>query len=583
MKIFAGLFLVLSLGWAQPPADPVLATMRAELDRSRALKMENLDTPYYIEYSLYDFEYLSATASLGGLLDSRSSHQRVPLIQVRVGDYNFDNTNYVGSGYFGGARYDMGQLPLEANASVLQRYLWLATDHAYKGAAEAIARKRAALKDLAPSEQLPDFDRAQPVRLFQAPLLAKFDQERWDREVRALSALFTAYPRIHESSVEFQAVNGITYFANTEGTQMRFPEALAQLRVRARGRAPDGAEVWDAALLQAVLPDRLPSPLDLRRAVQQVAENVTALAQAPIGETYSGPVLFEGAASAQLFALMVGRNLGATRRPVEEPGRPSFTAGTEFDGRLGARILPEWIDIVDDPTQTEWRGLPLMGHYHADMEGVRPLPVSLVEKGVLKNYLLTRQPVKGFNQSNGRARLQGNFGARAATFGNLFVSASQTVTPQALQQTLIEICRTRGKPYALLIRKLDFPSTASLVELRRLAAGMVRDGGSARPISMPILAWRVYPDGRQELVRGLRFRGLTSRSLKDIVAASDQLSLFQYVENGAPLAMLGMGAYIADCSVVAPSVLFDDIELEKPDEERSKLPLVPPPPLSSRR
>jgi TldD protein len=582
MKIVAGIFLTLAAAWAQAPSDPVLAAMRAELERSRTLKMENLDTPYYIEYSLYDFTSLSVTASLGGLLDSRSNHQRIPRLQVRAGSYDFDNTNYVGTDFFGGARYDMGQLPLEASPSVLQRYFWLATDHAYKGAAEAIARKRAALKNVAPSERLPDFAHAEPVHLLQAPLRAKLDQDYWDREVRALSAIFAGSPRVYDSSVELQAVNGLTYFANTEGSTLRFPESAAQVRIRARGRAPDGAEVWDAAVCGALLPDRLPSPLDLRRAVQQVAGNVSALAEAPLAESYSGPVLFEGAASAQLFALLVGRNLGATRRPVAEPGRSAFFTGTEFDGRLGARILPEWINIVDDPTQTEWHGRPLMGYYVADMEGVRPTPVSLVEKGVLKNYLLTRQPVTGFNRSNGRARLQGSFGTRAAGFGNLFVAASQTFTSQALQQKLMEICHTRGKPYGLLISKLDFPSSASLNELRRMISDMARDGGSARPFSVPLLAYRVYPDGRRELVRGLRFRGLTSRSLKDIVAASDESFLFEYGENGAPLAMTGMGTYIADCSVVAPSVLLDDVELEKVDEERSKLPLVPAPPLASR-
>ena len=79
---------------------------------------------------------------------------------------------------------------------------------------------------------------------------------------------------------------------------------------------------------------------------------------------------------------------------------------------MGARVLPDTFDVVDDPTQKEWRGRPLFGSYEVDREGVVPKPLRLIEKGVLKNYLLTRQPVRGYEGSNGRARLPGNFGAQ---------------------------------------------------------------------------------------------------------------------------------------------------------------------------
>jgi hypothetical protein len=199
-----------------------------------------------------------------------------------------------------------------------------------------------------------------------------------------------------------------------------------------------------------------------------------------------------------------------------------------------------------------------------------------VEKGVLKGYLLTRQPVRGFEGSNGHARLPGGFGTDSSTVSNLFVSASETVPVSELKKKLIELCRTRNKPYGILVRKMDFPSTASPAEVRALAGG--QQGG--RPVSQPVLVYRVYVDGHEELVRGVRFRGFNARSLKDILAAGDDSNVFEWMENGAPFAMVGGGGTTTEACVVAPSILIDDLELHPVEGELPKLPLVSPPEMS---
>jgi hypothetical protein len=211
-----------------------------------------------------------------------------------------------------------------------------------------------------------------------------------------------------------------------------------------------------------------------------------------------------------------------------------------------------------------------------DLEGVVPEPLVLVEKGLLKNYLLTRQPVRGFEGSNGRARMPGSFGAKSAGISNLFVRAAQTASAVELRRRLLELCQARNKPYGLIVRKMDFPSSASFDEVRRVLAGM-QSGGAGRPTSLPVLVYRLYPDGREELVRGLRFRGLGARSLRDILAASDESHLFEFLDNPAPFALMGAGGYVSESAVIAPSVLIDDVELQKIDDEQPRLPLVPPP------
>jgi predicted Zn-dependent protease len=255
---------------------------------------------------------------------------------------------------------------------------------------------------------------------------------------------------------------------------------------------------------------------------------------------------------------------------------------SELETKVGARILPDWMDVVDDPTQTEWRGQPLFGHYIFDMEGVKPQPLNLVEKGVLKTFLLTRTPVmKGFEATNGHARMRGSFGQMSAGFGNLFIRASQSASADELKKKLIDMVKQRNKPYGILVRKLDYPSGMSFEELRHALSAMAQSGGGTRPVALPLLVYRVYPDGREELVRGLRFRGLSTRSLKDIAAAGNDSYVFNYMDSPAPFALMGAGSFVINTSVVSPGILFDELELERIQEDLPKLPIVPPPPMGS--
>jgi len=556
----------------------VLKAMHDELQHSQALNSVNLEKPYFISYTVEDGESFGAVASLGGIIGTTETRFRVPRVQVRVGSYQFDNTNYVGSGANFGSRYNIERFPLEDSYTVLRRYLWLATDQSYKAAVEALARKRAALKNMSASETLADFAHAQPTHYLEAVPDQALDKERWTARVRSLSAIFAEFPQVLNSSVDVQAGKDLRYLVTSEGTEVRTGGHTLMMQVSAAGQAADGMYVRDAAGIYSRDYQHFAGDAELARVVRQVAENVAALERAPVGETYNGPVLFEGAAAAQLLAELLGRNLALTRKPVNEPGRPNLVPQSELEGRLAARVLPEWMDVVDDPTRTEWRGHALFGDTRVDMEGVMPKPLTLVEKGILKNFLLTRQPVTGFAESNGRAQLPGAFGADGATISNLLVTAAQTVPVSDLKKQLIQICQARNQAYGILVRKMDFPSTAPVDELRRLMAANARDGnGGSHPVSLPILIYKVSRDGKEELIRGVRFRELDVRSLRDIRAAGDDMNVLSYLENGAPMALKGVGSYAAEASVAAPSLLVDDVEVRKLDDELPKLPIVPSP------
>jgi TldD protein len=557
--------------------DVIQRAMREEMKRSLTLRLTNLEPPYFIDYELADVQEVSASASLGGLLNSAETHFRQPRVHVRVGDYKFDNTDYVGSGFNFGPRYDL-RLPLEDSYAILRQDFWLATDSAYKSALESIARKRAALKNISVSEAIPDFAAAQPFKLIEPVAKEPLAGGAWIPRVRSLSGEFTNYPRLKASNAEVTVIDGTHYYMNNEGTELRVRENIAILRMRAYAQASDGMLMRDSVVYEARSAHGLPDQSEMTRAAGELAKKVIALADAPVGENYSGPVLFEGVAGPQLFAEVFGRNLGLTRKPVLEPGQPGSVPASELEGRIGARVMPEFLNIVDDPTMKDWKGTPLLGYYRADDEGVPSAPLSIVEKGTFKHYELTRQPMRGFSGSNGHARLSGNFGAKVAVPGNLLVSATETSPISDLKKKLIDMCQQRAKPYGIIVRKMDFPSSASVDEARRIIGG--NQAGTSH-VSLPLAVYRVYPDGHEELIRGLKFRGLNVRSFKDILAAGDDANVFDYMENGAPFALMGLGTEFTEVSVVAPSILIDDLEMLKIEEELPKLPIVPSPALAS--
>ena len=551
-----------------PAPDPLLAAMRDEIARAAKLTVSNLDAPYFIQYVVDEGDAFSVSASLGGLLLRHREHIRQPEITVRVGSYKFDNTDFASRA--GGTRYDLGRWPLDDSYPVLRRYFWLATDSVYKSAVETISRKRAALSNLTEGSPLDDFSHAPPLEYIHDLGRLEIDENQWASRVRALSAIFADYPGVLDSRVDLEAEAGGYYVVNSEGTAVRAAENAVSLRARAVAQAADGMIVHDAATFLALDPAHMPGDAELNATLREMAKNLEARAKAPKGEDYNGPVLFEGVASPQIFAELLGHNLSLPRKPE---GARSFE-GSELEGRLGARVLPDTFEVVDDPTQKEWRGRPLFGAYDVDREGVRAQPLTLVEKGILKGFLLTRQPVKGFSVSNGHARLPGPFGAATAAISNLFISSSETVPAGELKKKLIELVQARSLPYGLAVRKMDYPSTASIAELRRMFTSAE---GAAHPVSAPSLVYKVYPDGHEELVRGLRFRGLNARSLKDILVAGDDNTVFDYLENGVPLALVGTTSYTTESCIVAPSIIIDDVELHPMEEELPKLPVAPPP------
>lgn len=556
-------------------SDTQLRAMLDELKRSKTVQISDLDKPYFVEYTISDADDAFITGSLGGITSSSRIRLREPRIQVRVGDYKFDNTNSI---YTTGAR--LGLFPVDDDYGAMRTDLWLSTDALYKSSTDQITRKRTALREIADADNIPDLAPAKPVQILQPPATMNFDQKTWEAAVRGLSGLFASHPNVTSSHVRVRAITSTYRLVNTEGSIVRIPQEMSDVEVVANGVAPDGSRVWDHQFFVVLRPEKLPQVDALQRSVDAIASETEALTKAPAAEDYSGPVLFEQEAAAEMMAQVLEDSIRLERKPLAPPGAESRLQMVDsvWSSRLGSKVTPDWMTIYDDPRARDFQGTPLAGYYEVDDEGVPSARVSLVEKGTLKGFLFSRQPVRTFNTSNGHGRLPGGYGSEAAVIGNLFVQADQTVTEAQLKAKLLEKVKASGLKYGVILRRLDFPSTASMQELHSMAQQLQRNGYT-RTLDSPLLAYRFYLDGHEELIRGVRFREFSAKDLRDVDAASDHPYVLNYVNNGSGFNLMDSGGDATSSSVICPSLLFDNVDLAKVEEEAGRLPLVPPPAL----
>jgi hypothetical protein len=552
--------------------DPQLRAMVDEMLRAKTLQLNNLEKPYFVQFSIGDSDSVFITASLGGILSQSGGRSRSPRVEVRVGSYQFDNTNSIFSvpSRFSG-------LPLDDDYLAFRDGLWIDSDSVYKSATDQITRKRNALREMAEPDQTPDLAPAKPVVALEKPPEFKIDRRQWEESLRRASARFADAPAVTQSSVRLRAISSAYRLVNSEGTLLRIPQELADVAVWGEALAPDGAKVWDYQTVVALRPANLPDPAALEKIAAGVAAELENLAKAPVAEDYSGPVLFVQEAAAQMMASVLTDALRLQRKPVApQNANTGQMLESVWSSRMGSKVLPEWMNVIDDPLKEEFQGTALAGAYKFDDEGVPAQRVVLVENGVLKTYLASRQPIRTVAVSNGHGRLPGAFGSEEAVPGNLFIEVPGTTKENDMKGKLIEKVKAAGLKYGILIRRLDFPSTAGGSELRSMNR-QLQKGGYSRSLNSPLLAYRVYPDGREELVRGLRFKDFSAKDLRDIALASDQPYVFNYVNNGSSFNHVEASSNATTTSVIVPSLLLESVDMARADNEPDKLPVVAPP------
>ncbi len=448
--------------------DAVVKAMRDELDRSMIkLQLENLEKPYFIAYKVTDTESRGANASFGSLTNSHDNHGRSLSVEVRVGDYKIDNKHFFsysfgGNGVVRFAGYE--PLPLDDNYDELRRQIWLATDAAYKKALEDIAKKRAALENRNRTEDIPDFSHEKPAKLSESAPNVNLSRAEAENMARELSAAFRKSPAIFESSVGMAASATLIRYVNTEGTSYSSRRVRTSITVSASTQAGDGQTLSEGFTAHGQSMGELPSKSEVLTRIQSLSAMLEKLRSAKVAERYSGPVLFEGEAAARLFAQLFAKQLlGTPKTIVDNPQFQQYFAQDDDSlvEKIGARVLPEFLSVVDDPTMADYAKTRLQGTYRVDDDGVAAQRTLVIENGILKTVLTGRDPVLGVTRSTG------NRHSGVVAPSNLFLISTRALSPEALRAELLRIAKQRGKEYAIVVRQVA--GTLSLTNFAPMA------------------------------------------------------------------------------------------------------------------
>ena len=525
---------------ADAEKDPVLAAMLQELDRSMSqLQLPGFQKPFFIQYRIVDVEDFETKASFGAGEGSQHNRARIARVTVRVGDYKTDSSGRRGDGA-------LELTALDNDPIALRSALWTATDQAYKNALAAYAQKQAALKQVQTLPQADDFSKQKPIVALETPLTLTLDPATWDERVACDSGLYRTDPSVNAaqrdvqySMATFHARVTTTRLVNSEGTIVRNSATSYQESFGVGAQASDGMRLDRSYATSGATLKDIDTPQVFQKHATAMIASLSDLRKAPlVEEEYHGPVLFSSDASADTLLTLVAGAVTATRPPL---GTEARTNGP-FANSYHARILPEFLDIEDDPGLKTFDGKGLVGAYEMDDEGVPAQAVKLVANGQLENYLMAREPIRDFPESNGHGRA-GVTSPPHPSIGVMKVTANSAATglsDEALNHKLLDLAKDRG------LKSVYYAAT--------LGPGL-----------SPRLLYRINLDGTRELVRGAMLDDLDQRALRSgILAAGKDLWVANYSGD-------------VQQTVLAPALLFDDVTIRRANEKNDKLPFYPAP------
>jgi TldD protein len=547
----------LSGGGASKPVG--FAALEAELRRGmHDLSQKGKPPPYFIGYEVHDRTETTVMASYGALVQSTARRSRILDADVRVGDYKLDSTHSIKSSDFDFGSTISGHpvpLPLSDDPTALRAVAWSETDRRYEEAAERLVKitTQRTLK-VADDDPSDDFSREKPHTYFGRPATLVVDLPGWETRLRRLSARFRGQPEILDSDVSLQATSLTRWLLSSEGTAIQTGRNYVRVYLEANARADDGMDLERFEGFDAETIDGLGNDAAMERAADAIIGDLKALRRAPLAEPFAGPAILEGKAAGVFFHEIFGHRVEGHRQKSDEEGQT-------FAKKIGEPVMPSFISVFDDPTLSRLDGVDLNGFYRFDDEGVDAQHATLVDGGILRGFLLSRSPTRGFSESNGHGRRQEGRSV-VSRQGNLVVEPSRVVSTAELRELLIEEAKRQGKRYGLTFRDISggFTNTA-------------RGGPQAFKV-LPILVYRVWVDGRpDELVRGVDLVGTPLSALSKIMAAADDYQTF----NG----YCGAESGFVPVSATSPSLLVQQIETERRDKGSEKPPVLPPPPLVS--
>ena len=544
MRKFCVLTLVSTCAFAQSPLTKILST---ELERNYSVLQQKSDPPpYFMGYEVTDSESNAILASGGAITGQTQRHARLLDITVRVGTPKFDNYRRVN-----------GQIPrftvttplaLDDNEAAIRQSAWLATDRVYRNASQRLIQIKADEKlKAAATDDSDDFSKEDPQVFYTGTPALKFNAKEWADRLRKLSAEFRKYPGALNSDVAVESERVAATLVTTEGTKLEHGRLFSRIMVTTRGKAADGMDLSTMETFETDDAARLPKDAEILAAVAKTGKSLQDLLAAPPADPFVGPAILSGRAAGVFFHEIFGHRIEGHRQKDE-------TEGQTFTKSVGMPILPTFLSVIFDPTLKQFENTMLNGSYLYDDEGVKARRVPVVEDGILKTFLMSRSPIKGFPQSNGHGRREA--GAEVVSRqSNLFVESTKKVSDQELRRLLIEEVKKQNKPYGLFFDQVTGGYTTT-----------ARRGLQAFTV-IPLVVYRVYPDGRpDELIRGVDIVGTPLSSFSNIMATSEKRDVF----NG----ICGAESGSVPVSAISPALLVSSIEIQRKERSQDSPPYL---------
>jgi predicted Zn-dependent protease len=532
---------------------PMLDAMKAELARSMEHFKAQKTPPYFLSYEVTETEAAGASGSFGALVSSGPSARRRSLgIDLRVGSYQLDNTRPIRGSLFNGLdNFSSYQMPIDDDPEAIRAMLWYYTDQKYKRAIEQLISVQTNVKVKAEeTDKAGDFSPSK-AEVYSEPESTplKVDVKAWEDKVRKYTAPFQRFGNIYTATASINASRETRWFVSSDGASIQSADSAYRLMIQGFAKASDGMELPLYASYYSSTPAGVPGDAAVLADVEKMTKNFMALKTAPVMEPYVGPAILSPRATGVIFHEIFGHRIEGQREKRE-------TQAMTFRDKVGQKVLPEFLSVYSDPTVRKYGPVELAGFYRFDNEGVKARRVTVVENGILKNFLMSRLPVDGFPESNGHGRRAAGFNV-AGRQSNLLVVASKTVSRDELKKMLIEEAKKRSLQYGLYFEDIAGGFTS-----------VGRNGPNSFEV-IPIMVYRIYLDGREELVRGVDLIGTALTTFNKILAADDQSAAF----NGT----CGAESGPVPVSAGGPGLLFSEIEVQKKPKSQELSPILSPP------
>lgn len=553
MRALAWILLGFTAAYAARASEPnsvVLGAEKAELARSMEQLKKQEVPPYFLSYEIVETHSATVVGSFGALTHSGENKHRLLRVNLRVGDFALDNSRQVRGGQNPGERYAAIPIPIEDDPTAIRSVLWYQTDKKYKQAVEELATIRTVSQvNVEREDKSADFSAA-PAEQNVAPIAAfSVNRKIWEDKVRRYTVPFQRFGNLYEATATFSANQDTRWFVSSDGSAIQASQTYYRLQISAFSKADDGMELPRYESFFAFTPEGLPDDAAVLKAVNTMIADLQALRKAPIVDPYTGPAILSGRAAAVFFHEVFGHRIEGHRQKSESEGQT-------FKKMVGSPVLPDFLSVVFDPTQRRYGGMDLVGSYDYDDEGVKARRVNVVKDGIMQNFLMSRTPIDGFPASNGHGRAQPGF-SPVARQSNLIVLNSRPVPRERLRAMLVEQIKQQDKPFGLLFEDI---------------AGGFTITGRTIPNAfnvLPVMVYRVYPDGREELVRGVDLIGTPLTVFSKILAADDETPVF----NG----VCGAESGAVPVSASAPAMLVSQIEVQKKSKSQERAPILPAP------